>query len=113
MSILVGQIEFEGPYLDMHELRDEPGLCAILSPSEGEDDFELFQVLESSSIRSCLEGSAQPMNALGDEKSSENLYLFVHYTPGVDRAGRLEIKQQLLDELEEQQGYENFEPPGL
>jgi hypothetical protein len=48
MSVLIGSWEFEGPFKEMHKLKAEPGIVALLARNKGE--LELVELDESDSV---------------------------------------------------------------
>ena len=99
MGIVIGPIEFEGPYADATELREEPGLYAILSENKGE--FELVELDEASCVRHCLDADEYTSNIrFFQETSHSNLIAAVHYTPELSRDQRRNMKMRLMEEFQ-------------
>lgn len=99
MAIVIGPLEFEGPYTDSSELREEPGLYALLCESKGE--FELIELEEASSLKHCLEAEEYTSNKrFWQEMSQSCLQAAVHYTPELSREQRQAMKVRLMMEFE-------------
>ncbi len=101
MGIVIGPIEFEGPYTyaDAHNLKEEPGLYAILTENKGE--FELVELDEASCVRHCLDADEYTSNLrFFQETSHSNLLAAVHYTPELSRDERRNMRLNLLKEFE-------------
>lgn len=99
MGIVIGPIEFEGPYAEAHQLKDQPGLYAILTEHKGE--LELVELDEASCVRNCLDAEEYTSNKqFWQEMSSNNLLAAVHYTPELTRDQRRHMKMRLMEEFE-------------
>ncbi|MBX9722879.1 MAG: hypothetical protein K2X81_15870 [Candidatus Obscuribacterales bacterium] len=99
MGIVIGPIEFEGPYMDAVNLKEEAGLYAILCENKGE--FELVELDESSSVKNCFDIDEYTSNMrFWQETSHSNLLAVVHYTPDLSIDQRRDMKKQLLEEFE-------------
>jgi len=99
MGIVIGPIEFEGPYADANNLKAEPGIYAILSESKGE--LELVELDEAHSLRNCLDTEEYTSNMrFWMETSQSNLVAAVHYTPELSRDERRNMKMRLMQEFE-------------
>jgi len=53
MSILIGRYEFDGPYENVADLEDKPGLYAVLHYEN--DEYELVHVAQAENIRDRIE----------------------------------------------------------
>lgn len=99
MGIMIGAIEFEGPYSDAANLKDEPGLYAILCENKGE--MELVELDEAGCLKHCLDADEYTSNILfWQENSHSRLQAAVHYTPHLSREQRCDMKLRLLEEFE-------------
>lgn len=99
MGIVIGPIEFEGPFADARELREEPGIYAILSETKGE--MELVELDEASCVRHCLDADEYTSNLrFFQETSYSNLVAAVHYTPELSREQRRHMKMRLMEEFQ-------------
>ena len=99
MGIVIGPLEFEGPYADAKLLKDEPGLYAIICESKGE--LELVELDESSCVKNCFDAEEYTSNMrFWTETSHSNLLAAVHYTPQLSKDERRHMKMRLLEEFE-------------
>lgn len=99
MGIVIGPIEFEGPYSNSEHLKEEPGLYALLCESKGE--FELVELDEAGCVKHCLDGDEYTSNMrFWQETSSSNIVAAVHYTPQLSKDQRQYMKMRLLKEFE-------------
>lgn len=96
MSILIGALEFEGPYSDFDSLSDEPGLYAVLTGEN--DEFELVELEEADYVRSFLTNHEQRDSWF--EQCNGGISVAVHYTTDLTTDERREIKDTLLAEFE-------------
>lgn len=103
MKILViGQLEFDGPFRDPAELQAKPGIYAILSQHRN-DEFELIDICESARLDHILDTDEYTTNHLFyEETCSGVLSVAVHYTENMNLSERCQLKNQLLAELNEQ-----------
>ncbi len=95
MSILIGELEFEGPFLDFDILSDEPGIFAVLVKNE--NDFELVEMDDAEQVREHL--FTHPQRSSWYEISDE-VVVAVHYTSDISHDERREIKQTIEREFE-------------
>ncbi len=95
MSILIGELEFQGPFSDFDELSDEPGIYAVLVKNE--DDFELVEMDETEQVRKRI--YRHPERSAWFENSPE-VSVAVHYTADMSQKERLEIKEALEMEFD-------------
>ncbi len=99
MSILVGKLEFEGPYDDPELIRSEPGLFGIVC--EVEHELELIELDEMDNLRSCLTSEEHVSNLrFYEETCRGKLSAIIHYTSDLTARERREIRDRLLFELE-------------
>lgn len=99
MGIVIGPIEFEGPYSHANQMRNEAGLYAILSENKGE--FELVELDEANCVKDCLDDEEYTSNKrFWQEMSGSNLLAAVHYTPELSEDQRRHMKMRLLEEFE-------------
>lgn len=100
MSIMIGTVEFQGPYSQPAEINAQPGIYGILC--QVGEEFELIDLDESHSVRDCLVSEEYTNNMLFyAETCSGALSAIVYYTPHLTAAQRCELKYDLLSELEE------------
>jgi hypothetical protein len=99
MSIIIGRLEFEGPFDDPLDIKEEPGIYGIIS--EVEDELELVELGETHCLRECLNSDEHVSNIqFLTENCRGKLSAVVHYTPDLLPSERIEIKHQLLSELD-------------
>lgn len=99
MSVLIGKLEFEGPFTSPTEIRPEPGIFGILCQVGGE--FELIDLDESHCLRDCLESQEHTNNLLFySETCSGQLSGVVLYTPELTSAERVQLKNEILAEFD-------------
>lgn len=92
MSILLGQYEFLGPYLDPADIKNLPGLLAVLVQIGTE--FELVELSESIDLRQ----SAQ--SAAFIPPSVDSTFSFaVHYTDGLLTKEREQLRDEIMKEF--------------
>lgn len=100
MSILIGELEFEGPFLQAEDIRPEPGIFGILCQENGE--FELIDLGETQCLRDCLDPGEHENNMLFySETCKGQLSAVVHYTQGMPAKERIALKYRLLSELQD------------
>ncbi len=100
MGVLIGKLEFEGPFDDALNIHEEPGLFGILCEVNGE--VELIELDESDCLRTCLTSQEHVNNIhFYAETCRGKLSAVVHYTQDMHPQERRELKQQLLAELED------------
>jgi hypothetical protein len=58
MSIIIGSLEFEGPFEQITELRKEPGLYALFC--EVNQEYELLELAESECVRDAVSVELNP-----------------------------------------------------
>lgn len=103
MSILVGKLEFEGPYDNPELIRDEPGIFGIVC--EVEDELELIELDEMESLRDCLISDEHVSNLrFYEETCHGKLSAIIHYTSDLTSKERREVRDSLLLELESLDG---------
>jgi hypothetical protein len=93
MNILIGDLEFEGPW-NAHELvSPEPGILAVLYEKQGE--FELVELVESDNLADtalCLLSQSSELPA-----PHLTIHVAAHYTADLTAQERTEIVEELLD----------------
>lgn len=75
LSILIGKYDFDGPYTSVAELKDRPGLYAVLH-YEG-DDYELIHIGEAYNVKESLQLS----KAAYTSSPMGSIMLVACYTP--------------------------------
>ena len=100
MGVLIGKLEFEGPFNEALNIREEPGLFGILC--EVNDELELVELDECDCLRNCLTREEHVNNILFyTETCRGKLSAIVHYTSDLQPKERRDLKRQLLFELED------------
>jgi hypothetical protein len=98
MSIIIGRLEFEGPFSDPQDIRPESGIYGIIC--QVGEEYELLDLDETHCLRDCLESNEYTDNTqFYSETCKGRLSAVVHYTHDLSAAERVEIKQELLAEL--------------
>ena len=97
MSVLIGKYEFNGPYENVTELEEKPGLYAVLHCQN--DEYELIHVAQANSIRDCLQHSQVATNPT---ECSGKVLLASYYTPRCGRRQRDMMVEDILREFFEQ-----------
>ncbi len=91
MSIMIGELEFEGPYLNIDNLSDTPGIFAVINTMD--KSYELVEMNDADQIREHL--LAHPhLNTW--QKICPELAVVVHYTqmPARERKGVRELAER-------------------
>lgn len=92
MNILIGDLEFEGPWHESEQVCSEPGILAVLYERSGE--FELVELIESDN----LADTADSVFATAEDSSMLAITaLAAHYTADLTAAERTEIVEELLN----------------
>lgn len=104
MTILIGQLEFEGPFCQPTEIEAKSGLYALLC--ESEDEYELVEIDQSDMLPSCLENEEYASNlTFLQEVCNGKIWAAVHYTDDLTTEERIELKEDLLSQVAtEEQG---------
>lgn len=101
MTIVIGKLEFEGPFARAEDIRPDPGIYGILC--QVKDEFELIELDESYCLRDCLETSEHANNMLFYAETCQGaLSAIVHYTPDLSPWERADLKADLLSEINEE-----------
>lgn len=95
MSILIGVLEFEGPYTDFDLLSNVSGLYVLLYKNGCE--YDLLEMGESGSIRHDMQ--AHPDRAAWDQQGLD-LAIAVHYTNDLTPSERKDVRDTLEREFE-------------
>lgn len=91
MSVKYGNVELEGPFSQLDELKDSPGVYALLDSNEKTGQFELLQVATTLLVRT------QVANTLRDdwtEFCTGKLCMAVYYGAEIEQLDA--IKRQIL-----------------
>lgn len=97
MTILIGPLEFEGPYSDIDMLSDEAGIFALLCENAGE--YELLEFGESEAVREQLNNHQERLDLLEDGFA---VSFAVHYTPDLSAKERFDILRDLEHEFDDE-----------
>ena len=101
MSITIGKLEFEGPFDQAEQLRPEPGIYATFCHSG--EEYDLIELGESSHLPECFTSEEHGNNLLFyAETCGGKLVVAVHYTNDLSHGERLELRIELLGELNEE-----------
>lgn len=93
MNILIGDLEFEGPWNVHESVCPEPGILAVLYEKHGE--FELVELIESDNLADtalCLFSQSSELPA-----PHLTIHVAAHYTADLTAQERTEIVEELLD----------------
>jgi len=107
MTVSIGSWEFEGPFGNLDELRDEPGLVAILTGRN--DEYELIEMEESESVKTFIDSHGK-YNFRG-ENSDEDLAVAVYYCSDLTASLRIGLIEEVMKELDEGDCDREDEPP--
>lgn len=100
MGVLIGPIEFEGPFSDFSQLKDSSGIFAILTQLG--EDFELVELDDSNCVRDSLMDSEFTSNLrFLQDTAKSTLFTAVHYTPKLSHEDRRQVCIELLREFED------------
>lgn len=100
MGVLIGPIEFEGPFADFGELKNDAGIYALLA--ESGEELELIELEDSASVRDCFAETELTSNLrFFQDTAHGQLFAAVHYTPGLSESERREIRLDLMREFQE------------
>lgn len=96
MTILIGKYEFEGPFVDLSELKEEPGLYAILYCED--EDYLLVQLSQADNIREQIE-----LSPSSDCLTVGVVQIVACYTDNCGQRQRREMVDETLIEFEDQE----------
>ncbi len=97
-TIIICDVEFEGPFFSSDEILPLPGIFCIVCVSN--DEIELLEVDESHYLKDCLNSSEHGNNMLFyAENCSGVISAIVHYTSGLSPSERCDMKQALIRNL--------------
>ncbi len=95
MTILIGALEFAGPYCSLDEVANEPGIYTILCQERG--DYELVEMGDADFIKEYI--FDHPDRQLWHENGMD-IQFAVHYTADLAAHERREIKEMLEVEFD-------------
>lgn len=78
MSVVIGDLEFEGPYLSVENLSDAPGIYAVVNAVE--KSFDLVEMNDSDLVKETLQ--SHPHLTKWQQICPE-VAVLVHYTNGL------------------------------
>lgn len=78
MSVVIGELEFEGPFLSIDNLSDAPGIFAVVNP--GDKSFDLVEMNDSDQVRETLQSHPHLPKW---QKICPEIAVLVHYTKGL------------------------------
>ena len=91
-SVMIGFLEFRGPYLDLSYIASKPGLLAVLRIFE--DEIELMSVYQTADLK--MSASIE----LAVTNSSLPVSVAVYYAPELSSAERAELANSTYAEFE-------------
>jgi hypothetical protein len=94
MSILIGKYEFDGPFNSMDELKEKPGLYAVLHFKH--DQYELIHIAQAHNIRGRIE-----LSPLTDTSAGGTVLLAACYTPECGRRARAIMVEEINNEFQD------------
>lgn len=98
MTILIGQLEFDGPFCQPSEIEPKSGLYALLC--ESEDEYELVEIDQTDMLPTCLENEEYASNlTFLQEVCNGKIWAAVHYTEDLTTEERIELKEDLLSQV--------------
>jgi hypothetical protein len=92
MTAQVGGYAFEGPYTSNDDLKDEPGLYAVVCQSAG-NTFALIDVGESAMVKKAVENHTRKESWTSYCRTGQAVAVF--YTPDLQEAQRQSIEQEI------------------
>lgn len=102
VSILIGQYEFDGPFDNVNDLSDLPGLYAILHYED--EEYSLIQIGQSESIRDCIELSPPSYSMC----KGSTLVVALYISTGGSKQRRTMIDEILIEfDCDEEQAIES------
>jgi hypothetical protein len=91
MAISVGNYSFEGPYASTNSLENKSGVYLILCHFNSK--YYLIDVGESATVKTRIENHDR--SNCWQKNCKGKLIIAVHYTPNKQKAGRIQIEQEL------------------
>jgi hypothetical protein len=83
MSVLIGELEFEGPFASIENLSDAPGIFAVVNAAD--KSFDLVEMNDSDLVKETLKSHPH----LGKwQKICPEVAVMVHYTKGLSTKER-------------------------
>ncbi|MDX2106835.1 MAG: hypothetical protein SFY67_10580 [Candidatus Melainabacteria bacterium] len=78
MSVVIGDLEFEGPYLSIENLSDSPGIFAVVNSAD--KTFDLVEMNDSDLVKETLQSHPHLPKW---QKICPEVAVLVHYTEGL------------------------------
>lgn len=104
MTVLIGKIEFQGPYYSSSEIEPRPGLFALLC--DDNDEYELLEIGQSDSVDSCLDNTEFVDNLVFyEDNCTGRICAAVHYTDDLISKERTQLRDELLGELNDEDAF--------
>jgi hypothetical protein len=104
MSILIGRYEFDGPFKSIDELKEKPGLYAVLHFERQE--YELIHIAQGHNLRGRIE-----LSPMTDTSSFGTVVLAACYTPNFGRRKRMMMVEELHREFDDERHSQSNHPP--
>lgn len=100
MSITLGPYTFEGPYSTTEGLKDRSGVyvieCALSNRADLDGESVILDIGESSRVKSWTDGHERSLCwGQNCSEAGRRLTVSVLYTPGMQKAGRMAVVQEL------------------
>lgn len=92
MSILIADYQFEGPFRSFHDIKDRPGVYAILCILE-KGGFYVVDIGEGAELRKKI--GTHSRKECWVENCKGSLSVAVLYTPDLDQPGRTDIEKMI------------------
>ena len=92
MSIKISGYTFQGPYSYVNTLENKSGVYAIICV-KSDDEWTLLDVGEAAKVKERVE--THDRKKCWEEKCKYTIKYAVHYTPGSQQTGRMEIEQAI------------------
>ncbi len=99
MSVLIGSWEFEGPYNQISDLRNEPGILAVLAREN--DELELIHMDESESVKDYMKVQTDSEKKLSHYDSLETAVYYCSDLNATLRQGLINKLMKEFDDIEE------------
>ncbi len=93
MAIKINNLKFDGPFQSTNELKDDPGIYAILC--EIKNHFYILDVGESETVKTRIEGHDRK-DCWKKQFQGDAVYA-VLYTQDKEQAERMSIEKQIRD----------------
>ncbi len=89
-KISIGQYQFGGPFVDLSDVYEQPGLLALFAEINGR--FELLALTEAENLKHNARFASHEVFG--------KLSIAVLYTPQLSRSERLSLREDILEGLE-------------